>query len=68
MAFSPDYVRRDFSPKTIKALADKGITFVGATWAPDAQGSFAAGETVYQLNDNGTSKLRTFSQVLAILA
>lgn len=44
----------DFSRKTLKALSKKGISLVGL------QGDF------YVLNDNGTCKVRTFSQVLEL--
>lgn len=60
------FVARDFSRKTLSALRKQGITIVGATFVPGTDGSYANGERAYQLDDNGTSRLRTFLEVLAI--
>lgn len=60
------FTARDFSRKTLGALRKQGISIVGATFVPGADGSFANGERAYQLDDNGTSRLRTFGEVLAL--
>lgn len=57
---------KDFSPKTLKALAKKGIRVIGATWLPGQDGSFANGETGYNLDDNGTHRVRRFREVLEL--
>lgn len=59
---------RDFNKTTIKALAKKGIAIVGTQWAPDSEGNFANGETVYLLDDNGCGKVRTHKQVRELVA
>jgi len=57
---------KDFSKKTISALATKGVYIYGTTWIPDASGSCANGETAYQVDDNSTSRVLRFSEVLAL--
>ncbi len=51
---------KDFSVKTRSALARKGIFVVKAIFALDL------GETVYGLDDNGTYRVRTFEEVIAL--
>lgn len=58
--------QRDFNRKTVSDLGKKGISIVGCTWVPGADGSFANGERAYQLDDCGTMRIRTFTQVLAL--
>lgn len=55
-----------FSGRTVRNLARKGITVTGSTLVPDDVGSYANGETVYTLNDNGTYRIRTFTDVLTL--
>lgn len=57
---------KDFRPATIKKLREKGITIIGLQAIPDMSSEmpWANASTGYILNDNGTSKVRTFSQVL----
>lgn len=57
---------KDFAPKVRKSLIAQGIEIYGATWLPDSTGDCCNGETGYLLNDNGTSRVRTYSQVLQI--
>lgn len=57
---------RHFNRKTLNALSRKGITLIGSTWAPGADGSFANGQTIYALNDNGTQRMRSYLEVLAV--
>jgi hypothetical protein len=56
----------DFSSNIRTRLKIKGVAVIGATWVPGADGSFANGERAYQLDDNGTMKIRSFMQVLSI--
>jgi hypothetical protein len=58
----------DFSRKTIRALARKGIALVGLSCAPDAAGSFLNSTRLYVLNDNGTQRIRTFAEVRELAA
>lgn len=55
---------RDFSRKTLTALARKGIEVLGATFVPGSDGSFANGDRAYKVNDNGCGRVLTFTQVL----
>lgn len=57
---------RDFSVKTIRALAKKWVQVVSKTWLPGPDGSFANGETGYLIDDNGTGRMKTFLEVLKI--
>lgn len=56
----------DFNRKTLKALAIKGISLIGLTVLPDFSKAlpYACGERGYQVNDNGTGRVWTFSQVM----
>lgn len=54
---------KDFNRKIIATLNARGIFFHGSTWLPGPDGSFANGETGYQLDDNGTHRVRTYRQV-----
>jgi hypothetical protein len=58
-----DY-EKHFSRPTIVMLRKKGITIIGATHLPDEKGSYANGETGYELNNNGQYQIRTYLQVI----
>ena len=60
----------DFSKKTIRALARKGIQLFGLTIIPDMASDmpFANGERGYCLNDNGCHRVRTYREVMALAA
>lgn len=55
---------RDFSRKTIKALATKGIKIYGITAIPGFEGDIYFSGTGYKLDDNGISKIRDYNQVV----
>jgi len=58
---------KDFSKKTLSLLAKKGITLIGLTLIPGTGDMpFANGERGYILNDNGTSRVLLFAQVLKL--
>ncbi len=60
---------KDFSKTTISSLRSKGITLVGLTAIPGTGDMpFANADRGYILNDNGCSKVRTFTQVLEMAA
>jgi hypothetical protein len=48
-----------FSHETLRRLAALGITVTGLQAIP-------GGDDAYKLNDNGTQRLRTFREVLAL--
>jgi hypothetical protein len=48
-----------FSHETLRRLAARGITVTGLQAIP-------GGDDAYKLNDNGTQRLRTFREVLAL--
>ena len=56
-----------FSATVKRALAKKGILLVGMCTIPNWEtGEYSNGETGYQLDDNGTGRIRTLLEVLAI--
>ena len=59
----------DFSKSTLRKLAQKGITLIGIQAIPDMSSSmpFANAERGYVMNDNGTCRVLTFSQVMKIV-
>jgi len=56
----------DFSKKTLRALAQKGISLVGLTVIPNMSSDmpYATGDRGYCLNDNGCHRIRTFREVM----
>lgn len=68
MTASASIVRRHFAAKTLRVLAAKGIEVVSTTFIPGRDGSFANGETAYNVNDNGCGRILTFTQVLEVAA
>lgn len=57
----------DFSAKTIRALARKGMTLIGLQAIPDMASAmpYANASRGYIFNDNDTSRVLTFADVLA---
>ena len=58
--------QKDFSRTTLAGLRRRGIQIVGSTWLPDEKGDFARGQRGYLLDDNGTGRVRTFLEVMAL--
>ena len=58
---------RDFNIKTVKKLKKKGVEIYRKTWLPNVNGDFTNGETGYIVNDNGTSRVLTYTEVLEVL-
>jgi len=60
----------DFSSKTRKALARKGITILGPVALPDMSSAmpWANAERGWSVNDNGCGRIWTLAQVLAAAA
>lgn len=56
---------RDFSAKTLRNLARKGIILTGLTTIPDMSSDmpFANGSRAYVVNDNGCHRILTFAQM-----
>jgi hypothetical protein len=56
----------DFSAKTLRLLAKKGIRLIGLTVIPNAASDmpFATGDRGYCMDDNGCHRIWTFQQVL----
>lgn len=59
---------RDFSARERRALLRKGIAIIGVSYLPDAASVFpyVNGETGYCLNDNGTHRVRSYAEVVAL--
>lgn len=60
---------RDFSSKTLTALGKRGIRVLRATVIPNPASDmpFATGERGYVVDDNGTSRVWTFTEVCKTL-
>ena len=55
---------RDFGKEVLAGLRKRGIRITGSTWLPGPDGSYANGERGYLLDDNGTGRVRVYSDVL----
>lgn len=58
----------DFSKTVRSALARKGVSIIGTCVIPntDSDLPFATGSRGYKLNDNGTHRIRSYSEVLEL--
>lgn len=68
MATAIEIARSHFSRSTLAALARKGIRPVTLQAVPGPSGSFLDSETAYLIDDNGTGRVRSFREVLALAA
>lgn len=57
---------KDFDRSIVATLNARGIYFHGSTWLPSSTGDYANGERGYQLDDNGTHRVRTYAEVRAM--
>lgn len=57
---------KDFPKKMINELTRRGMRIIGTTWLPDSKGNYAKGERGYTIDDNGTQRIRTYLQVMAL--
>ena len=57
---------RDFSRKTLNALAKRNITVIGSQAAPAYEGDWALSGRVYQVSVDGCAMMRTHSQVMGM--
>ena len=55
---------RDFSSKTLRALAKRGVTVIGAQAAPAYDGDATFSGRVYQVSVDGCAMMRSHSQVM----
>ena len=55
---------KDFNRPLVAMLNARGIYFYGSMWLPRATDDYANGERGYQLDDNGTHRVRTYAEVL----
>ena len=62
------FASRDFTSKTVRALAKKGIRIIGICAIPDMSHPmpYANASRGYNLDDNGTHKIRSHKEVAAI--
>ena len=60
----------DFTKSTLANLAKKGIQLIGITAVPDMSHPmpWTNPTRVYLLNDNGTSKGKTYPEMVALIA
>ena len=59
---------KDFSAKTIRQLANKGISICSIQAAPRFEGDVYFSGTIYQLAWNNKGFIRTHSQVIVLAA
>lgn len=60
-----DIAARDFKKSTLRALTKKGIRLIGLCVIPgDGEMPWANGERGYNLDDNGTGRIKTLLEVL----
>lgn len=57
---------RDFDRKVIAALRRKGIKVIGTVAIPAFEGDTTFSGRAYRLDDNGTHKIRSHSEVLEL--
>lgn len=57
---------RHFGRNVLVALARKGIAIVGTQAAPAYDGDRVNSGRAYQIDDNGTMRIRSFSEVLSL--
>jgi len=58
------FAYRHFGRRAVTMLARKGVRVVGLQALPDEHGSFLNSTTGYVVDDNGTSRVLTWAQVL----
>lgn len=58
---------RDFSRKTLSALARKGIAVIGTQAGPAFDGDTVYSGRFYKLDNNGCGMIRSHSQVLELV-
>ena len=56
---------RDFSKRTLRALAAQGVELQGVTALPDEHGSYANSVRGYHVADNGMGRILLHGEVLA---
>jgi hypothetical protein len=65
MSASHEIAVRHFGRKTVTALSRKGIVLLGLVTIPgDGPMSFTNTDTGYIVNDNGTGRVWTYSEVM----
>lgn len=57
---------KDFDRKVIAALRRKGIKVIGTVAIPAFEGDTTFSGRAYRLDDNGTHKVRSHAEVLAL--
>lgn len=66
MSFIEEYAIGQFGKRVVNRLAKKGIKVIGTQMIPDERGEYANATVAYMLDDNGTGKLRSYLEVLAL--
>ncbi len=61
-----EIVTRRFGKRVINRLAKKGIKVVNCTTIPDENGSFLNGRSAYVVDDNGTGRVWTDAEIMAV--
>lgn len=61
------FANKDFSKAVRKALAKNGIAIIGTCTIPgDGPMPYANGARGYQIDDNGTGRIKTYTEMRAL--
>lgn len=66
MSFIQEYAIGQFGKKVVNKLAKKGIALNSVGVAPDSNGGFANGTTIYFVDNKGTCQGYTYLQILEL--
>jgi hypothetical protein len=59
MTFIQEYAIGQFGKRIVNGLAKKNIRIIGTQMIPNRDGSWAGAEAAYQIDDNGTGKVKS---------
>lgn len=64
--FIREYAVGKFGRKTVRSLQLRGMRIIGTQSLPNADGTWANCEVAYQVDDNGTCRVKTYGEVVAL--
>ena len=66
LTFAAQMACKDFSRSTIKSLAKKGVSLIGIQMVPSPKLGWLDAEKCYTVDDNGTGRVWSFLETLAL--
>jgi hypothetical protein len=67
MTFIQEYAIGQFGKRIVNKLAKKNIRIIGTQMIPNPEtGNFSNAEVAYQIDDNGTCKVRSAMDIIAL--